>query len=142
VVAKKWFNDEQIWLVLFHQLTRSSFIHCEPRQSVSQLSANNRSDSLSGDRAVVSNNYRKLSRGERVWRRPHNFLRVAKNCSDDKQNSLAASDGGVRDGPAVQPRSPGLTNVTPPRNAALSRQSNRVIFFYHIRHRLAACSLR
>ncbi len=76
--------------MLFHQLTRSPFIGCEPAQYVAQVPADNRSDSFSGDRAVVSNNYRRLSRGEREWRSSHKFLRVVKNFSNDKQNSLSS----------------------------------------------------
>ena len=34
VVVKKWFNDEQIWLVLFHQLARGPLITREPTQCI------------------------------------------------------------------------------------------------------------
>src|SRR5262245_10857742 len=77
-MAKEWFNDKQIWMVLFHQLTRDPFISCECADSVPQVTVNNRSHSFSRDRAVVSDKYRKLSRGERSRRNsrrnPHNSL--------------------------------------------------------------------
>jgi len=88
VLSEERFNQEKIRLMLFHQLIRGPFISCESRQSVPQVSADNRSESFSGDCAVVSNNYRRLSRGERSGESPHKRLRVAKNCLDDKQNSL------------------------------------------------------
>ena len=86
-MTKEWFNDKQIWLVLFHQLTRGHFISCESANCIAQITPDNRNESFSGDRAVVSDNYRKLSRGEREWRSSHKLLRVMKNFSDDKQNS-------------------------------------------------------
>ena len=88
MMAKERFDHKQIGLVLFHQLTRGPFIRCEPAHQVAQVPVDNYSESFSGDRAVVSNNYRKLSRGEREWRSSHKLLRVVKNFSNDKQNSL------------------------------------------------------
>ena len=85
VMTKEWFNDKQIWLVLFHQLMRGHFISCETAQGVAQVPVDNHSDPFSGDRAVVSNNYRTLSRGERGGENPHKRLRVAKNCLGGKQ---------------------------------------------------------
>lgn len=90
-MTKEWFDDKQIWLVLLHELTRGPFICCERAHCVAQIPVDNYSDSFSGDRAVVSDNYTRLSRGERV-ERPHNFFRVVKSCSDDKQNSLPADN--------------------------------------------------
>jgi len=92
VMAKEWFNDKKIWLMLFRQLTRSSFISCESADCIAQITPDNRNESFSGDRAVVSNNYRRLSRGERSGEDPHRLLRVVKSCSDDKQNSLLAGN--------------------------------------------------
>jgi len=87
-MAKEWFNDEEIWLMFFGQLTRAPFISCESANCIDQITPDNRNKSFSGDRAVVSDNYRRLSRGERSGESPHKRLRVAKNCLDDKQNSL------------------------------------------------------
>jgi hypothetical protein len=84
VMTKEWFNDKQIWLMPFHQLMRGHFISCESADCVAQITVENRGDSFSGDCTVVSNNYRRLSRGERSGECPHKHLRVAKNCSDDK----------------------------------------------------------
>jgi hypothetical protein len=89
VMTKEWFNDKQIWLVLFHQLMRGHFISCDTAQDVAQVPVDNHSDSFSGDRAVVSNNYRRLSREERGGAGSHKFLRVSKSSSDDKENSLS-----------------------------------------------------
>jgi hypothetical protein len=88
VMAKEWFNDEEIWLMFIGQLTRGPFISCESANCVAQITPDNRDESFSGDRAVVSDNYRRLSRRERSGESPHKRLRVAKNCLDDKQNSL------------------------------------------------------
>ena len=91
-MAKEWFNDKQIWLMLFRQLARGPFISCESADCVAQVAVDNRNESFSGDRAVVSNNYRRLSRGERGGGGPHKFQRVTESCSDDKQNSLPAGN--------------------------------------------------
>ena len=73
--------------MLFHQLTRGPFISCESADCIAQITVENRNESFSGDRAVVSNNYRRLSRGERGGEALTNF-EGGQNCLDDKQNSL------------------------------------------------------
>ena len=73
VMAKEWFNDKQIWVMLFRQLMHRPFISCEPAHWVAQIVPDNRGESFSGDCAVVSNNYRRLSRGERGGRGSHKF---------------------------------------------------------------------
>ena len=87
-MAKEWFNHKKIWVMLFRQLTHRPFISCESAHCIAQITPDNRNESFSGDGAVVSDNYRRLSRGERCGEDPHKRLRVAKNCLDDKQNSL------------------------------------------------------
>jgi hypothetical protein len=91
VMAKEWFNDKQIWVMLFRQLMHRPFISCESGHCIAQIVPDNRGESFSGDGAVVSNNHRRLSGGERCGAGPHKFMRVAKSCSDDKQNSLGNS---------------------------------------------------
>ena len=54
------------------------------------------SNSFSGDRAVVSNNRRRLAREERSGRGPHKVVRVSKNYLHDKQNALGGSDAYLR----------------------------------------------
>jgi hypothetical protein len=71
VMAKEWFNDKQIWPVLFRELPRGPFISRESADCIAQIMPDNRNESFSGDRAVVSNNYRRLSRGERGGEGPH-----------------------------------------------------------------------
>ena len=87
-MAEEWFNDEEIWLMFLGQLTRGPFISCEATNCIAQITPDNRNESFSGDRAVVSDNYGRLSRGERSGENTHKPLRVAKNCLDDKENSL------------------------------------------------------
>jgi hypothetical protein len=72
--------------MLLRQLTRGPFVSCQSADCIAQITPDNRNESFSGDRAVVSNNYRMLSRGERSGEDPHRLLRVVKSCSDDKQN--------------------------------------------------------
>jgi hypothetical protein len=85
VMAKEWFNHEEIWLMFFGQLTRSPFISCESANCIAQITPDNRNESFSGDRAVVSDNYGRLSRRVRSGESPHKRLRVDKNCLDGKQ---------------------------------------------------------
>jgi hypothetical protein len=42
--------------MFFHQLAREPFVRCETGYCVAQVSMDNRSDTFSGDGAVVSNN--------------------------------------------------------------------------------------
>jgi hypothetical protein len=88
VVAEEWFNNNEIWLMFLGQLTRSPFISRESTNRIAQIAPNNCKKPFSGDSAVVSDNYRRLSGGERSGESPHKRLRVAKKCLDDKQNSL------------------------------------------------------
>ena len=74
MMAKEWLDDEQIWLVLFHQFTRASFIRGKSADCITQITPHNRNESFSGDGAVVSDNYRRLSRGERSGVGPHKFV--------------------------------------------------------------------
>jgi hypothetical protein len=78
VMAKEWFNDEEIWLMFFDQLTRRPFIRCESANCIAQLTPDNRNESLSGDSAVVSDKYRRPSPGENSGENPHKHLRVPK----------------------------------------------------------------
>src|SRR6185312_7791527 len=94
-MAKERFDEKQIWLVLFHHITRRPFIGCQSADRVAPVMPDNGGESFSGDRTVVSNSYRRLSRGERCGEGPHKFVRVTKNCSADKQNSLTASYSSV-----------------------------------------------
>jgi hypothetical protein len=57
VMAKEWFNEKQIWLMLFRQLAGGLFVSCESADCVAQVTLNDGSEAFSGDRAVVSNNY-------------------------------------------------------------------------------------
>jgi hypothetical protein len=77
-MAEEWFNNKQIWVVLFRQLMHCPFISCESAHCIAQITADNRNEPFSGDRAVVSDNYRRLSRGERCGKDPHKRLRVDK----------------------------------------------------------------
>jgi hypothetical protein len=95
VMAKERFNDQQIWLMLFRQFTRGPFISGKSADCIAQVTADNRSKTFSGDRTVVSDKYRRLSRGERSGECPHKLLSLIKSRSDDKQNSLAASYSSV-----------------------------------------------
>ena len=83
-MAEEWFNDKQIRVMLFRQLAYRLFISCESVDCIAQILPDNRSESFSGDCAVVSNNDRTLSGAERGGAGPHKFVRLAKNCSDDK----------------------------------------------------------
>ena len=74
--------------MFFNQLTRGPFISCESANRITQIAPDNRKQSFSRDRAVVSDDYRRLSRGERCGENPHKRLKMAKNCLDDKQNYL------------------------------------------------------
>ena len=71
VMTKERFNHKQIWPVPFRELTRGPFISCKSADCIAQITPDNRNESFSGDRAVVSNNYRRLSRGERGGEGPH-----------------------------------------------------------------------
>jgi hypothetical protein len=71
VMPKEWFNDQEIWLMFFGQLTRGSFIGCESTNCIAQITPDNRNESFSGDGAIVDDNYRGLSRGERCGENPH-----------------------------------------------------------------------
>jgi hypothetical protein len=73
VMTKERFYDQQIGLVLFRQLAHGPFISCESANSITQIALENCSKSFSGDGAVVSDNYRRLSRGERSGGGPHKF---------------------------------------------------------------------
>jgi len=84
VMAKEWFNDKQIWLMLFRELSGGLFINCESADGIAQITPDNRNQSFSGDRAVVSNNYKAVARGAR-WRGPSQTLRLGKSCLNDKQ---------------------------------------------------------
>ena len=85
MMAKEWLDDEQIWLVLFHQFTRASFIRGKSADCIAQIPPHNRNESFSGDGAVVSDDHRSLWRGERCGEDPHKTWRVAKNSLDDKK---------------------------------------------------------
>ena len=84
-MAEEWFNHKEIWLMFFGQFTRGPFINCQSANCIAPITADNRNEPFSGDRAVVSDNYRRLSRGERCGEDPHKRLRVDKNCLDGKQ---------------------------------------------------------
>jgi hypothetical protein len=71
VMTKEWFNDKQIWLMLFRELSGGLFISCQSADGIAQITPDYRNQSFSGDRAVVSNNHRRLSRGERGGEGPH-----------------------------------------------------------------------
>jgi hypothetical protein len=61
VMAEEWFNHKEIWLMFFGQLARGPFIDCESANCIAQILPNDRNKSFSGDRAVVSDNYARLS---------------------------------------------------------------------------------
>jgi hypothetical protein len=73
-MAEEWFNHKEIWLMFFGQLTRGPFISCESANCIAQIAPNNRNESFSGDGAVISDNYARVSRGERSGENPHKFL--------------------------------------------------------------------
>src|SRR5581483_6190838 len=64
--------------MFFHQLARNPYIGCESANYIARIALNNRSKSFSGDRAVVSDNYRRLSRGESSGGGPHKFRECSK----------------------------------------------------------------
>ena len=87
VMAEEWFNNNEIWLMFFSQLTRGPFISRESTNCIAQITPKNRKESFSGDGTVVSDNYRRLPGGERSGESPHKRLRVFKNGLNGKQNS-------------------------------------------------------
>jgi hypothetical protein len=59
------------WLMLFREPACGPFISCESADCIAQITPDNRNKPFSADRAVDSNNYRRLSRGERGGGGPH-----------------------------------------------------------------------
>src|SRR5204863_9648633 len=62
-ISDERFNQQKIRLVLFHQLNRRPLISCEPTQCIAQVPADDCSDSLPRDCAVVGDDYTRPLRG-------------------------------------------------------------------------------
>ena len=71
VMAEERVNHKEIWLMFFGQLMSGPSVNCESADCIAQITSENRNESFSGDRAVVSDNDRRLSRGERSGEGPH-----------------------------------------------------------------------
>jgi hypothetical protein len=60
-MAEERVNHKEIWLMFFGQLMRGPFINCESANCIAQITSENRNESFSGDRAIVSDNDRRAN---------------------------------------------------------------------------------
>jgi hypothetical protein len=85
VMTEEWFDYKKIGVMFFSQLTCGPLVDCDSTNCIAQITLDNRDQSFSGDRAVVSDDYRRLSGGERSGENPHKDVSVRKKCRYDKQ---------------------------------------------------------